>query len=182
MFRSLASLMPLVLMGCHTVCGSTAPFWVQAECVLLPDELPEYDDLTGCDAVVRVLIDGEVEGSAEAGDIVQLSGQVENLTQETLELAIIDRCPDGLMRFDGLGEDADVYGSCEAGECASHGETMWLTIEPGEALMVDLELAVDGDTCNPALDDGMYAIEGSLELVDASVEVCSRGASLAVAR
>ncbi len=182
MFRSLASLMPLVLMGCHTVCGSTVPFWVQAECVLLPGELPEYDDLTGCDAVVRVLIDGDAEGTAEAGAIVRLSGQVENLTQETLELSVIDRCPDGLIRFDGLGDDADVYGSCEAGECASYGETMLLTIEPGEALLVDLDLAVDGDTCNASLDDGTYLIEGSLELVYDSIAVCSVGASLSVAR
>ena len=181
MRQVVVSLVALMLTGCHAPCGSRMPFWMSAECAIR--QVPGEGDLDGCDAVVRVLVDDATETTAGAGDAVVLTGMVENLTDQPLELAVTDLCPAGVVQFDGLGDDMDVYGTCLAGACTEYGETVTITLMPGEPLFDEVLIDVEGDDCSAPLSDGDYVISGALALVEpAEHSVCELAAALNVER
>jgi hypothetical protein len=157
------------------------PLWVHAECEIRLLDIE--DDLDGCDAVVRVLVDDATETTAGARDAVVLTGVVHNLTDQPLELAVTDLCPEGRVQFAGLGDDVDVYGTCLAADCDGYGETVVLTLMPGEPLIDEVLIELEGDDCSAPLSDGSYVISGALALVDAAESsVCEQTAELRVER
>ena len=152
-----------------------------AEVILPIDNNDLEDPYEGCDARVLVTFDGSTATAASPGEVVLLEAAVENLTEQPLEIVVVDRCPTGLVTFDGLPASTDVYGTCMAGDCASFGESVVIEVEPGESMVVGADLPIDGDDCSAPLEPGTYRVQGLLELVDdAQPVVCSTESELRV--
>ncbi|TNE84841.1 MAG: hypothetical protein EP330_27955 [Deltaproteobacteria bacterium] len=174
-------LLTLVSMtGCHRVCGVWSPIWVQADCAIVP--VPEVDSgFAGCDATLTVEVDGGFSQTASPDGQVALTGVLQNITDAPITFTVTEPCPDGLVRFEGLGAGYDYYGSCVAGVCANTGEVTTYTLDPGESLGSATTLHLGGDTCNDAVGLGTYEISGSLPLTDAAQPtICASAAELFV--
>jgi hypothetical protein len=174
--RSLLILTTTLLLGCHDVCGSQAPFWVVADCATTDTG---DSALVECDVMVAITVDDASATTASADQDVTLTGTIENVSGRELTLTVANPCPDGLVTFDGLGDGYDYYGSCQAGDCLDSGEPVAYTLVPGETLVETVTIATGGDSCNAALSPQDYVIGGDLPLIAGdTANVCTLRAQL----
>jgi hypothetical protein len=99
----------------------------------------------------------------------------------TQRFAIVDRCPNGAVVWDGLGEGFDYDGICVAGDCSTYGESIEYTLIPGDTLTVETSIFPGGSECTSPLAPGVYTISGHLPLVeDQETSVCSNSVQLSI--
>jgi len=127
-----------------------------------------------CDVMLRLEVQGEDRVRA-------LRVYAENLRGERLELELPERCPAGLVDFEGLGAGYDYYGTCNAGACADSPPIRRITLEPQarRQLIAAAHIHLDGRApCTTALPPGSYTVRPLPP--ETSASVCVEGAVLDV--
>jgi len=82
-----------------------------------------------------------------------------NLTSRPLIIEVPDACPDGVVRFTGLPDGTDVYGTCTAGVCQDGLPPKRFELAPGaRVVLADAYVPLAGGTCNSPLPSTIAAI------------------------
>jgi hypothetical protein len=116
---------------------------------------------------------------ARSGADYDLEVVAENATDAPLSFSFPDRCPQGPVRFSGLGEEYDYYRSCTKGACMGPRSPVRFTLQPGESRTIEsVQLSPGGGNCVAALAPGRYEIapippelDGKVCVVPAQLEV-----------
>lgn len=80
------------------------------------------------------------------GDVYEVVAWLKNKTNQTLEVDMPDRCPQGAAVFQGLPDGYDYYRSCTKGACMGNRPPIHHSIPAGKAIDVE---AIDIDPVNP---------------------------------
>ncbi len=161
--RVLAPLLALfALTGCHDVCGSPGPFWVQAECeefgVMPPPDWCEVQLVLTLDGAARVSVDRSSESPVLIGTTAT------NVTDQPVTITLSNACPSGHAVFDGLPDGFDVYETCLVDPVCDDWDSAQYELQPGESMDLEAELYVGGSDCNDALPTGDYTLSFELAL------------------
>jgi hypothetical protein len=121
---------------------------------------------SGCQVMLRL----EVQGSQRMRTL-RVYGQ--NLTATPLSFEVPERCPRGLVDFEGLGPGYDYYGTCAAGACAGWPATRRITLAPAQPQpLAEGHIYLDGHApCTTPLAAGKYRLRASIP--STNVVVCS---------
>ena len=160
-----AMLVALAMTGCHSPCGGMIPIWTDEHCAEYPMPIDDTA-LPECDIMLELTANGESDATAGFDAAIDLAVNIENVSGIPQTFVVIDRCPDGLVVFDGLGEGFDYEGTCLAGDCLTYGESVEHTLAPEASLLVETAVVPWGDDCNAPIAPGVYTISGSLPLTD----------------
>lgn len=133
---------------------------------------------TRCPLTLRVEIHPLNDGRHE------LTVFAESAIDSTQELELPDRCPQGLVDFDGLGTGYDYYGVCAAGACPGTRSPQHIRVAPGERVPIAATTISTrgGAGCTKPLAQGRYTIRPRLPpqlqacVVPALLEVRDGGA------
>jgi hypothetical protein len=94
-------------------------------------------------------VDAKPSGPSER----TLTITAENTTAQPVAFDLPDRCPNGLLDFEGLGPGYDYYGTCTKGACARIGSPRRIELAPRQRLTIaETTITLDGTAqCEPAL-------------------------------
>jgi len=131
------------------------------------------DTAAGCQVMLRL----EVQGSQRLRTL-RVYGQ--NLTTMPLSFEVPERCPQGLIDFEGLAPGYDYYGTCAAGACAGWPATRRITLASSQPQpLAEAHLYLDGRApCTAPLAPGKYRLRARIP--STNVAVCSEEATLDV--
>ena len=104
----------------------------------------------------------------------------QNVTKEHLRFRLPDRCPNGLIAFEGLSPDYDYYGTCNAGACPGERPSHAIELAPGERRqLATAAIHLEGkQPCTQPLAPGSYTVRAVPPEIDR--RVCSVEAVLEV--
>ncbi len=86
---------------------------------------PERQGPEDCQVLLRVDL-------MRRDDMVTLRAVARNLTREILKFDLPEKCPAGLIDFEGLGSGYDYYQTCNKGACVGFPEIRSVQIGPGQ--------------------------------------------------
>jgi hypothetical protein len=117
----------------------------------------------------------------DGGPLVRrLSITAENVGVDPLEVSLPDRCPQGPIALEGLGEGYDYYRTCNAGACSGPRPSKRVSLPPGatkELASTTVHLR-GAPPCTEALTEGRYRIVPVAPALE--VSTCVIGAVLQV--
>jgi hypothetical protein len=106
-----------------------------------------------------------------------LQAQIENVSKQSLSFVLMDRCPAGLLAFEGLPDDYDYYQTCNAGACVGASGAQTIQLAAGQRkLLASVALSVEGGTCNAPLEQALYRLRPRVP--DVTYNVCVEGVLL----
>lgn len=146
-----------------------------------PERAPEPSPPQASEAALAedcaVVLQLEVQ---ERDTLRRLRVSARNVSGRLLSFDLPERCPHGLIAFEGLGADYDYYGTCSAGACAGWPKTRRITL-PAGATQPITEAHVDTNgrsPCTKPLPPGRYTVRPIRP--KAPVNICVEGAVLEV--
>ena len=83
----------------------------------------------------------------ESGTVRTLRVHARNLSDEEVSFDVPERCPNGLIDFEGLGAGYDYYGTCASGACQGWKPARHISLGPRRMqLLAEAHVRVDGKT------------------------------------
>lgn len=138
-----------------------------------PPQVSPSPPATACEVLLHL----EVQ---ERDSLRTLRVSARNLSGEPLTFDVPERCPNGLIDFEGLGAGYDYYGTCNAGACAGWGPTRRITLAEGASQPIAVaHVDTKGRApCTNPIPPGRYAVRPVPPKT--TVNVCVEGAVLEV--
>ena len=98
------------------------------------------------------------------GGAYEVVARLKNLTNETLEVDMPDRCPQGPAIFRGLSDGYDYYRACTKGACMGGRPPIHRSIPVGGSIDVEaIEIDPVNANCNRPLEPGRYTLTFGFE-------------------
>jgi hypothetical protein len=98
------------------------------------------------------------------GAVYEVTAWLRNRTNQTLEVDMPDRCPQGAALFQGLPEGYDYYRSCTKGACIDNRPPIHHSIPAGQTIDVEaIEIDPVNPNCNHPLEPGTYRLGFTFE-------------------
>jgi len=150
----------LILFGCGGASASGRPT-PEPPPLTLPETVPAPGDdgpeRAGCQLETATTI-------KRRGDFYEVVAWLKNQTNQTLEVDMPDRCPQGAAIFRGLPEGYDYYRSCTKGACMGGRPPIRHSIPAGATIDVEaIEIDPVNANCNRPLEPGRYVVSFAFE-------------------
>lgn len=154
MTRALLAL-SVALAACSNTSATTAPTDTGAAA---PPPAP------ACEVQLSIQVQGAATATAKVSDPIELVATAKNQTSAPITLSLRDRCPSGLIAFEGLDAAFDYYETCTMGQCLPDQPPKTLDLAPGETkTLASVEVLTGPGGCNPPVAAGTYQLTFALD-------------------